>query len=58
MSTISKNIRSGIFYTALSKYSSIVVSIFIGATLARLLTPKEFGVVAIIVVSSFLFLIY
>src|SRR3989339_544836 len=50
MSTISKKISSGIFYTALSRYSSTVVSIFIGAALARLLTPKEFGVVAIIVV--------
>ena len=48
MSTISKNIRTGILYTGLSRYSSIVVSIFIGATLARLLTPEEFGVVAII----------
>ena len=45
---ISKNIRSGIFYTAISKYSSIVASIFISAVLARLLTPTEFGVVAII----------
>lgn len=50
MSEIRKNIRSGIFYSALSRYSNIVVSIFISAILARLLTPEEFGVVAIIVV--------
>lgn len=48
MTDIRKNIRSGIFYNALSRYSNIVASIFIGATLARLLTPKEFGIVAII----------
>ncbi len=48
MTTISKNIRSGVLYTALSKYSEVVVSILIGATLARLLTPKEFGIVAIV----------
>jgi teichuronic acid exporter len=48
MAGLHKNIRSGIFYTALSKYSSVVTSIIIGAILARLLTPTEFGVVAII----------
>jgi len=48
MTEIRKNILSGIFFTALSKYSNIVVSIFIGAVLARLLTPTEFGVVAIV----------
>lgn len=48
MTDIRKNIRSGIFFNAISRYSNIVVSIFIGAILARLLTPKDFGVVAII----------
>ena len=48
MTDIRKNMRSGVFYTALSRYSNIVISIVIGATLARLLTPKEFGIVAII----------
>ncbi|MBK8944276.1 MAG: lipopolysaccharide biosynthesis protein [Ignavibacteriae bacterium] len=48
MTEIRKNIRLGIFYTGLSRYSDIVVSIFIGATLARLLTPEEFGIVAIV----------
>lgn len=50
MSSIRKNISSGIFYTALGKYSGIVVSIFIGSILARLLTPEEFGIVALIMV--------
>lgn len=45
-----KNIGSGIFYTALSKYSNVFISIFIGAILARLLTPDEFGIVAIVTV--------
>ena len=48
MIDIRKNILSGIFYTAVSRYSNIVAGIFIGAVLARLLTPEEFGVVAII----------
>ena len=50
MTEIRKNLRSGVFYTALSKYSNIAASIFLSAILARLLTPKEFGVVAIIIV--------
>ena len=48
MTNIRKKISSGIFYTALSKYSDVVISIFIGAILARLLTPEEFGIVAIV----------
>lgn len=55
MTDIRKNIRSGVFYSALSRYSSIFVSIFIGATLARLLTPEEFGVVAIVSVFTSFF---
>lgn len=50
MSEIRKNIRAGVFYTALAKYSNIVISILIGAVLARLLSPEEFGIVAIITV--------
>ena len=50
MSNLRKNIGSGIFYTALSKYSNVFISIFIGAILARLLTPDEFGIVAIVTV--------
>lgn len=48
--SIRKNISSGIFYTALGKYSGIVVSIFIGSVVARLLTPEEFGIVALVMV--------
>ena len=48
MSSISKNIGKGIFYTALSRYSRVFISIFIGAVLARLLSPAEFGIVAMV----------
>ncbi|WP_202928159.1 lipopolysaccharide biosynthesis protein [Cyclobacterium salsum] len=41
---------SGIFYSALGKYSGVILSIIIGAVLARLLTPEEFGIVAILTV--------
>lgn len=50
MTSIRKSLGSGIFYTALAKYSGIIISIVIGAVLARLLTPEEFGIVALVTV--------
>lgn len=50
MSTIVKSISSGVFYIAVGKYSRVVISIIIGAILARLLTPTEFGIVALVTV--------
>lgn len=47
MVSVKKQIASGVFYTAISKYAGIFVSLLITAVLARLLTPKDFGVVAI-----------
>lgn len=49
MSTKKKMIW-GVFYTAISKYSSILISIGIGAILSRLLSPTEFGIVAIVII--------
>lgn len=40
----------GIFYTAIAKYSGVMISLVIGAILARLLTPEEFGIVALVFV--------
>ena len=37
----------GVFWSAVGKYSSVVVQLVITMVLARLLSPKEFGVVAI-----------
>lgn len=50
MVSIRKSLSSGIFYTALAKYSGIIISIVIGAVLSRLLTPEEFGIVALVTV--------
>lgn len=38
---------SGIFYTALAKYSGVAISLLVAGVLARLLSPDDFGVVAI-----------
>jgi len=42
-----KQLFSGIAYTALEKYSNIIVQLAITAVLARLLLPVDFGVVAV-----------
>ena len=50
MTSLRSSISTGIFYTAIARYSNIVISILITAILARILTPEEFGIVAIAVV--------
>ena len=50
MSSISKSLTTGVIYTAIARYSGVFFSIFIGAILARLLTPEEFGIVALVTV--------
>lgn len=47
MGTLKQQLLSGVFYTAVAKYSGIVISLVVTAVLARLLTPDDFGVVAI-----------
>ncbi len=38
----------GFFYSAISKYSSVLVTILISAVLSRLLTPEDFGIIALV----------
>lgn len=45
----------GIFYTAISKYSNVIITIIISAILARLLSPEEFGIVALVSVFTAFF---
>lgn len=47
MSSLKQQMVSGVMYTAVAKYSGIVISLVVMAVLARLLTPDDFGVVAI-----------
>jgi teichuronic acid exporter len=44
---IKRQLVSGVLYTALEKYSGIVIQLVITAVLARLLPPADFGVVAV-----------
>jgi PST family polysaccharide transporter len=47
MSTFKKDLVSGTFYIGIAKYAGIICGLVISAILARLLTPSDFGVVAI-----------
>ncbi len=48
--SLGKEAKKGVFYIFLSKYSDVVFQLLITAVLARLLTPEEFGIFAIIIV--------
>lgn len=45
--SIKRDLTSGIFYTSVAKYSGIVISLVITSILSRLLTPEDFGIVAV-----------
>lgn len=47
MSNISKEIQSGSFFLFIGRYSNVIVQIIITGVLARLISPEEFGIVAI-----------
>lgn len=47
MGNIKRELFLGVFYIAVAKYSGIFIQLVITAILARLLTPADFGVVAV-----------
>lgn len=46
MDDIKKQMKRGLFWTAIDKYSGQIIGILISMVLARLLTPYDYGVVA------------
>src|SRR5574344_1442108 len=58
MSDIKKTLISGVAYTAIAKYSGIIISLIVTAVLARLIVPEEFGIVAIATVIITFFAIF
>ena len=48
--SLKKNIKKGVLYTGISKYLSVLMTIIIGAILARLLSHEDFGILAIVTV--------
>ncbi|MEG1612304.1 MAG: lipopolysaccharide biosynthesis protein [Alistipes sp.] len=55
--SIKKQLVSGVFYTAIAKYTGIVISIVITGVLSRILTPEDFGTIVPIMVLMPLFTI-
>lgn len=45
---IKKEFRTGILYSAMGKYSNMLIQILLNSILSRILTPKEFGIVAVV----------
>ncbi len=41
-------LRSGVLYTAMGKYSNVLIQLIINAVLSRLLNPYDYGVVSVI----------
>jgi len=42
-----KDLLSGVIYTGIGKYTSLLISLLVTAILARLLSPNDFGIIAI-----------
>lgn len=45
--SIKEQLTKGIFFTAIAKYSNMVIALIVTAILSRILLPKDFGVVAV-----------
>ena len=55
MASLKRELLSGVFYTAIAKYSGIIISLVVAGVLARLIAPEDFGIVAIatVIISFF-----
>ena len=58
MSNIKQQLASGVFYTAVAKYTGVLVSIVITGILSRLLTAEEYGTIIPVVVLINFFTIF
>lgn len=47
MAEIKRELLKGVYYTAFAKYAGILVSLVVTGILARLISPEDFGIVAI-----------
>lgn len=56
--SIKQEMINGVFWTAVQKYSGLIVQIIVTAVLARLLTPEDFGVVAVATVLIAFFVLF
>ena len=56
--TVRIQLTSGVFYIAIAKYAGIVISLAVSGVLARLLSPSDFGIVAVATVIITFFSIF
>lgn len=47
MNVIKKQLFTGVFYSAISKYTGMIISLIVAGVLARIISPADFGIVAI-----------
>ena len=50
MASLKSEMLNGVFWSAIEKYSGMLVSFIVSAILARLISPKDFGIVAVAMV--------
>ena len=50
MTSLRRQLFSGVAFTAIAKYAGMIISLIITAILSRLLTPSEFGIIAVAMV--------
>src|SRR5574344_1920334 len=58
MPSFKEQFVSGVFYTAIAKYSGIIVQLVVAGILGRILSPQDFGTVAIVTVIIAFFSIF
>lgn len=58
MASIKKQLVSGVAYTAVAKYAGVAVQLVVAGILGRLLSPDDFGTVAIVTVIISFFAIF
>ncbi|WP_312950802.1 lipopolysaccharide biosynthesis protein [Streptococcus parasuis] len=45
---IAKSFKAGVLYNALGKYSNVIIQLVVTSILSRMLSPKEYGLVAVV----------
>lgn len=45
---LANDFKKGIFFSALGKYSNVVIQLIVNAILSRILTPADYGIVAVV----------
>lgn len=50
MPLVNKELKNGIMITFITKYANVIVQLILSSILARLLTPEEYGIIAVILV--------